>query len=457
MKIRKRLIIMISLFASLLFTRSVSASISLSISPVSGSNSLRFGRLVASEENNIEVRIRINSTDSEQYQVYQRMIEPLTNERGQMASVETIKSYSIMGSNSSGALYLDTMDSISSAQQLIYSSSTTGASDSFTVVYVADGSKLGSAGNYFGKMAFTVRSTGGSSQEVAYLNVFIDSFGEVKASIEESNGRDYIRLESGDELNKEKYLKVSFSGNPGAPIRIYQEVYVFPQNELFDEINGDIVQFFSSGEPKGEIENQVPTDIDRKKTLVYSSKEAEDSFFVNFFIDEAKVDMQKAGNYKGKIQYTVESESIAKEFSFDIEIEIKPVFNMEVTLPPGGMSFEKILPMSPPKVNEVEVSVRSNLGKPYVVVQDVLSPLTNTKGDVFDGKNFAIKVELQEKQKGKVVYDDFQPIPVEANPIFFSDNKGSSSKIKVYYRLRPYENMSAGGYSTNIVYSLGEI
>jgi len=280
---RRILITIVSLLAVLFFTRSVSASVSLCINPISGSNSLRFGRLLASEENNIEVRIRITSTDDKQYQVYQRMIEPLTNERGQMALAETIKSYSLMGSNSSGALYLDTMDRISSAQQLIYSSSTTGSSDSFTVVYVADGSKLGSSGNYFGKLAFTVRSTGSSSQEIAYLNVFVDSFGEVKASIEEANGRDYIQLESGDELNKEKYLKVSFSGNPVAPIRVYQEVDVFPQNELFDEINGDTVQYFSSGEARGDLEKQVPTDIDRKKILIYSSKEAEDSFFVNFF------------------------------------------------------------------------------------------------------------------------------------------------------------------------------
>lgn len=454
---RRRSIVIVLFFTILFFTRSVSAAVSLSISPVSGSNSLRFGRLLASEENNIEVRIRITSTDNEQYQVYQRMNEPLTNERGQMASAETLKSYSLMGSNSSGALYLENMDSVSSAQQLIYSSSTSGASDSFTVVYVADGSKLGSSGNYFGKIAFSVRSAGGGSQENAYLNVFIDSFGEVKASIEESNGRSYIQLESGDELNKEKYLKVSFSGNPGAPIRIYQETVLFPSDELFNDINSDVVKYFSSGEPKGDLAQQIPTDIDRKKTLIYSSKEAEDSFFVNFLIDETNIDEQKAGVYKGKIQYSVESESISREFSFDIEVEIKPVFNIKVTLPPGGLNFEKILPMSPPQVNEVEVSVRSNLGKPYVLVQDVISPFTNTKGDVIDGKNFTIKVELEKKQKGKVVYDVFKPVPVEASPIFFSDNKGSSSRFKVYYRLSPFEGMTAGGYSTNIVYSLGEI
>ena len=68
-----------------------------------------------------------------------------------------------------------------------------------------------------------------------------------------------------------------------------------------------------------------------------------------------------------------------------------------------------------------------------------------------------MKGELVETDRGKMVMTEFAPVEQGEAPIFFSDQKGSSAKFKMFYRLRPYATMEAGDYSSAIIYSLGEM
>ena len=60
------------------------ASISLSINPIDGANNLQFGRVDIPSAFNKEVKIRITSSGAKQYQVFQRIVDPLVNERGEV-------------------------------------------------------------------------------------------------------------------------------------------------------------------------------------------------------------------------------------------------------------------------------------------------------------------------------------------------------------------------------------
>jgi len=121
------------------------------------------------------------------------------------------------------------------------------------------------------------------------------------------------------------------------------------------------------------------------------------------------------------------------------------------------VSFEGLLPNSPPQNKEVLLSVQSNLQRPYMVTQNVTTPLSNEKGDEFDGRYFRINEEFSGQQKGKLQYNEFVPIPAGETPLYISDAQGSSATFKVIYQQRPYPGMEPGHYKAAVIFSLGEL
>ena len=165
---------------------------------------------------------------------------------------------------------------------------------------------------------------------------------------------------------------------------------------------------------------------------------------------------QKAGSYRGRVKYILEGPGFQKEFPVDLEVNIRPVFVLDMTLPPGGVTFKNMLPMNPPELREVVVSIKTNLGKPYMVIQNVATPLTNQKGEEVT-QDFDMKTELIDGTKGRVALPDFSSVPTGEESIFFSDNKGSAAQFKVTYRLQAYPEINPGDYTTAIFYSLAEM
>jgi hypothetical protein len=125
------------------------AAVSLSIDPVDGSNSLRFERTpVASQADKKEIHIRISSTNGDRYQVFQRILEPIVNEKGDALNLQAISAQTLPNSNSSGTLYLQNSDHMSTSDQLLYSSSPSGISDSFIIGYALDRSLIAAGGTF---------------------------------------------------------------------------------------------------------------------------------------------------------------------------------------------------------------------------------------------------------------------------------------------------------------------
>jgi len=174
-------------------------------------------------------------------------------------------------------------------------------------------------------------------------------------------------------------------------------------------------------------------------------------------LNQEEIERQKSGTYKGQLKYVVVTDQKEQLFTIQLEVEVEPVFSIEIDLPSGGLSFERLLPDSQPMVREVAVEVKTNLGRPYMVMQNVVSPLTNDKGDEMPDQYFTYKGELANNQNGKIFDTDYKQVPRGESLLFASDQMGAPSQFKVGYRLRPYLAMVPGSYTTSIRYSLGEL
>ena len=160
------------------------------------------------------------------------------------------------------------------------------------------------------------------------------------------------------------------------------------------------------------------------RSLIYSSNKDEDNFVIYFLVNASQVQQQDAGIYSGKISYVVETDQGKQEFPIDIQCDIPPVFSVNVTAPPGGVSFTHVLANTPPQDKEVLVTVFSNLHKPYQVLQDLQTNMTNQQGKEFDNKYFTIQVEIPSGQKGQTDFTEFSPMQTGEYPIFSSDAYG---------------------------------
>ena len=434
-----------------------SATLNLTVNSVDGSNSLRLGRVVSGLDNNKELRIRISSDTTSQYQVFQRVVEPVMNEKGETLDLRAIQTATVLGSNSAGTLYLQNADSLSFSDQLIYTSGRGGEGDALTVAYAVRPDLMNAAGNFSGKIAFTVRSAGGGNQDQVLMNVYLDSTSDWKTSVVGGKLTERVHIKDTDTTDKTAdYVKVSFAGNMGKEVRVYQEIENLPQDVAANEIAADAVRFFAAGSSAQGIRAVDPAPLTRTKTLIYAAQKPADDFLVYFMMDSVEGPLQTAGLYKAKMKFTVETDDARQEFPIDLECEVQPLFSMDMAFPPEGVSFANVLPTNPPVEKEVTVTVRTNLHKPYQVTQNMASAMANEKGNVVKKDYFTFQVQVAPGGKGLTKYAEFSPMQVGDVAVFSSDSQGNPAQFKVIYRLQGYTQMSGGSYAAPIRFSVNQ-
>jgi len=447
--------ILIALLVAAVFCPASEATLSLSASPVRGGSSLRFGRVDTTRPTSQEVRVRVTSDEGSQYQIFQSMITPFTNEKGEFLHASALETYAITGSNSVGSLYLQQITTMKSIDDLIYSSSQSGESDSVTMVYSVNPSQVNTSGRFSGKIMYTLRPVSGGSQKQVFLDVFLEISQDFKIQAQASSGRDLVQLNPKSPKDAEGYLKISYEGNVGEKISVYQEIDRLPVNDLGQEIGKDAFRFSISGSKGADTKYAMPTDFSRRM-LVYSSTQPSEDIMVRFLLNDQALAIQRSGVYRGQIKYLFEKQSGFETVFLNIEIAVEPVFEIQVSFPEGEPRFDNLFPNTPPQVKQAFVEVKTNLGRPYMVIQKIPSPLANEKGTLFKKDFFDMKVEGVDGI-GKNNFNDFATVTLEEKTIFFSNAKGDPCKAKVLYRLKPYEGMDPGDYMMSIVYSLGEM
>jgi hypothetical protein len=445
------------LFCLMGLTQICFANVSLSVYPVDGSNSLRFEKTpIAGPENKQEIHIRVNSTNGNRYQVFQRVLEPIMDEKGDGLNLQAVETQTLPNSNSYGTLYLQNSDHLNMSDQLLYSSSQSGESDSFTIGYSLNQDLINVGGTFRGRLVFTVRGMGNASSDEVTIDVFLQTSPRIQVSVKGAHNPTRIRINGSDTTeNAADYVSISFSGNAGQEVRIYQETETYPQNETEEELGPNVLQLDAQGQSEG-LRIQGLSPLGNARSLIYSSNKDEDSFLIYFLVDTTQIQQQDAGIYTGKIKYVVETDHGRQEFPIDIQCSIAPVFSVSVTPPPEGVNFTHVLANTAPQDKAVLVTVLSNLHKPYQVLEDLQTSMTNQEGKEFDNKYFTIQVEIPSGQKGQTNFVEFSPMQTGEYPVFTSDSKGSGATFTVVYRLQGYAQMSPGDFSAPIRFSLNQ-
>ena len=435
----------------------VFAALNLSVISVDGSTSLRLGRVISGLDNKKQLRVRITATDGVQYQVFQRVAEPIVNEKGESLDLQAIEVATLPNSNGSGTLYLQNVERLGFGEQLVYTSGHGGPSDEFQIAYSVRPDLVNVNGNLAGKIVFTLRPVGAGIPQQVLVNVFLENSSEWKVSVNGGRTPDRVRIKDADTTPEQAdFVKIAFSGNSGQEIRIYQETEIVPQNERAEDIGPDVLKFGvdSSRAESVRVDGMAP--MGRTRVLLYSGRKAEDAISVYFLTDPTSVERQNAGIYAGKIRYVVERDNVSEPFSIDLECQVAPFFAMDVGLPPEGVRFANILPTNPPTEKEVTVTIRSNIHKAYQVAQSLASLMVNDKGEQIKKEYLTFKIEIPEGQKGHTRYMDFSPVETGEYPIFSSDGEGAAAAFKVIYRLKGYTQMPGGEFTAPIRYSLNQ-
>jgi len=438
------------------FSQASFAAVNLSVNPVDGSNSLRFESSSSLQAGKVQIHIRVSSTNGDRYQVFQRILEPIVNEKGDALDLQAVETQTLANTNTSGTLYLQNSGYMSMGDQLLYSSSQTGASDAFVIGYSLNQALINTSGNFRGRLIFTVRGMGNASSDQVTIDVFLETASNLKISVKGSRQPNRIRVKDSDTSEKTaEYVNVSFAGNSGGEIRIYQEIETVLQDDKGNELGAGVLQIDPQGATDG-IRAEGATPLSPARTLVYSGNKGEDNFLIYFLVDPNQAQQQDAGKYFGRVKYVVETDQGKQEFPIDVECKILPVFTINVTTPPEGVSFPDVLPSSPPQEKEVVVTVLSNLHKPYQVFQNLQTNMTNTQGKEIDNKYFTIQVQIPTGQKGHTDLTDFTPMQTGDYPVFSSDSSGSGATFTVLYRLQGYAQMSPGSFLAPIRFSLNQ-
>ncbi|MBF0478219.1 MAG: hypothetical protein HQL26_01925 [Candidatus Omnitrophica bacterium] len=454
-KIKLLFIWVVCFFSAGSFASNSAAAISVSASSVQGGQTIKFTSAQMRLNVNSEVRIRVNSSEGRKYQVFQRLIDSLRNERGDMLLPNVMKAYTVSGSSASGTMYAQVPETVGISDQLLYSSSPSGASDSFTIAYRIDPEQLRGSGNFSSRIQYLVRTIGGSGQGEAILNINIEAPSELEMKVTGGHLREREdRSYNAKSINFD-VINIEFKGNHGQDMRIYQEFSTYPRNDEGMLISHDAFRFRTENASSSPVV-QALSGISSKRVLVYSGKQDSEKIAVIFDLNKDQVNTQKAGKYRGNVRYIVESVEWQKTYDLDLVIDIKPVFKIDVQFPDGGMNFSKVVPDSPPQVREALIKVESNLNKPYVVLQHFISPLTNEHGMIIDKRYFTTKQEILPDQSGRVKDTEFNSADIAETPVYFSDSKGSSAQFKIFYRLLAYPEINAGNYTTSVIYTLGE-
>ncbi len=324
------------------------AALNLTVTPYEGGNSLRFGSVDNTSLINKEVRLRITSTGGAQYRLRQNLLEPMANERGEILRGDALSFYTVRGSNTTGSLYLDTPRRLSSRDDIIYTSNRSGDSDSFIIIYSFNGHKLSQSGHFAGRIMYTLDSMGGEPPQTFILNISLDAHSNFDVKIESVSGGSRLKIDTESEATSKTSLKVMMSSKCAGKVSIYQELDYPMSNNQGKILKNGILKFFVSDVSSGKEYYRNPTVLEQKRTLIYSSQDKCENFYVNFVIDRNLLSNVAAGIYRGKLIYTIQLGEVNKVIPVDVEVDIRKIFDIKV-ISKKGLSFFNVKPNTPPE------------------------------------------------------------------------------------------------------------
>jgi len=460
---KSRLIIIASLFflTSVVLPQIASAIFNLSVSPYEGGFDLRFGKVsVISPETNKELVVSITSDIGKQYRIYQSILEPLNNSQGVTIPYNNFYIYGLRGTNKFGTLSVEEQAPVSMSRSIIYTSNASGESDNFTLVYVLKGPFDVPAGQYRGRISFTIEPIDSSQSPVtSILNIFADIEVESSVEVKTATGSSVITLNSGKENENSVDVLVEIKGGFGKQFRILQVMDQPLMSSEGNQLSNEAVTLLVKENKKGDALNTA-NNLTIGRQVVYTSSQRgdADSFVLTYSLGD--ISKEKSGKYRANVGYFVEGFGGARPSSINsltLEVINERMFNLIVTPELGSsLQFRDLKPQQPPRINEVGIKINTNIGKRYQVSQNVSSLFTDKAGNSIPSNFFTVRTESVDT-KGILKYPEKTEVKPGGMSLFISDNSGSPDAFKIIYELSIPSDLHAGDYSTTIVYTISEI
>ena len=437
------------------------AAFNISVSPYEGGYDLRFGKIEpAMGRVNKEVIVDITTDINKQYRLIQVLQEPLTNREGDRFPQNSFLVYAVPGTNKYGSLSVEMETPVHMGRTVIYTSNQQGLSDSFSLVYSLIVPVDQPPGSYRGKLRLTLEPIGAAeSPATAILDILAEVETESKITITTASGGRMIQLRTSPPEKRYSDVGVDILGGMGRQFKILQLLsapLISPEGNTLDL---DSVNVVVRGGYKGRaLTNPTPLSLHQQTLYTSDPRGQADSFVITYSLGD--LTGQKAGRYRGKIKYLLEGIQIANPLIdiLDLEIDYPEVLELVVTpeLGTGFLRFDNLKPQEPPRISEVNIEIRSNIGKPYQVSQNITSLFASKEGRTIPKEYFSLRTEA-DRVSGKLKYPEKTQVKLGDMILFVSDEKGSPDKFKVIYELSIPPDLKAGDYSTRITYSITAI
>ena len=460
----KKFSFVLTLTVAVFFCQQAFAAFDLSYMLDQGGSRLEFDR------NNFSRGITFttsNSTLNNRYEIRQRIDSPLRSRDNPSVTIgDNFVVRGLRGSNRFGDLRLPPSDITVRNDELIYVSNPAGTADSFSLIYsIANAQEL-APGYYTGRITLVLSPVNSAALPVTriievYVNITNEG-GSLAVTIAASEGANSIILDPSDTHNLRSLANavVTINNSFNGPFRIMQMLSKPIQSQEGKWIENNNLLFSVPDAQKGVAINQ-PTPVASNIQTIYSSRPdgSSDKAFVIAYSLADPLSLV-AGNYSSRIQYFMES--AGKQINLgalDLEIRQERIFEISITPQDQRYSidFDNLKPSDGPRTNEVLIEVKSNIGRPYQVTQNVLSELDNGNGDKILAKYFSVQTSPVNNTKGSLKVATKIPVEKGNLLLFTSDPEGSADKFKVTYELTCPVDLKAGNYSSKITYTLTEI
>jgi hypothetical protein len=432
-----------------------------SVSPRRGGQNIRFqashaGVPVQSEE----VQLSVMTDKGAAYRIFSTLNQPLINEFGNTIPQGALFMFS--PSSTLGTLRVQLETPVVMGQTPIYTSNSSGDSDSFFLVFNIQVPENQPGGMYYTQISFSVEpvdSAGAFSPIVRTLDVQVEITPSFKIEVKSQKGGRQIELGRIDEKNNSssEALVMEVTSNIGARYRIIQQLaepLVSSEGSILEE---DTLQFSVSGGRNGSVStgSEARALLTDPIQLYTSNPSGEgDAFQIQYaFTPHSR---QKAGIYSGTLLFRAESDSplVSNEvINLPIKIKVEPVFNLAIEIKDElGIHFGIVKPGEDKKEKQVSLVVKSNLGEPYQISQIASRKLGTPEGHTLPSES--LLYYGQKTRTGDVKALSPIPLPDGESIIFVSDKLGTPEELSMNYSLSIPIDSPPGSYTSEIKYSI---
>lgn len=409
---------------------------------------------------NEELTLSVTTDRATQYRIHQMLFQPLTNEFGNVIPQGALIVFS--PSNPLGVLRTQLETPVTMGQVPIYTSNSSGESDSFVLAFNLQIPENQPGGVYHTTITFTaepVNTASGVSPSVVNMDVRVDIRPDFKITIQNANG--------GKDLNFGKITKdrpaanvafvIHVESNIGSPYKIIQQMTEPLSSSEGESLADDSLRFAVTGGLKGTSKvtgNSSP--LSEVPVLLYLSSEkgSGDDLQIQYQLNPDL--KQKAGIYSGNLTFKVESSATFfsnQVFNVPVHVEIEPVFYLDVEPEQGsGLHFGAYKTGEEKQEKRIILTVHSNLGEPYQVSQIVSRKLTSLEGAVIPREHFTFFGS--EAQTGLLAVMSPKEVPEGESLVFTSSKLGTPEKFTLNYSLTIPKEAKSGIYNSDIKYSI---